>query len=166
MLMNEKIKASEVELTGLNGEPLGVVSRAEALALAKQHKADLVCLSIMSSPPPCKLMGRGTAKQEASQAKRQEKAQGQPVKVKELRLGIDIEQHDYDTKQRQAAKLLESGSAVQLVVRVQGGKQGAAGKTLLERLLADLAEQGKPQTGIQVSGKQVMVQVNPSRTGG
>ena len=50
LMMNEKIKAREVELTGLNGEDLGVVSRDEALALAKSLKADLVCTSLFSSP--------------------------------------------------------------------------------------------------------------------
>lgn len=51
LMMNEKIKAREVLLTGLNGEDMGVVSRDEALALAKSHKADLVCTSLFSSPP-------------------------------------------------------------------------------------------------------------------
>jgi translation initiation factor IF-3 len=50
MILNEKIKASEVLLTGLQGESLGIVSRNEALALAKKFKVDLVCTSLMSSP--------------------------------------------------------------------------------------------------------------------
>ena len=50
MIMNEKIKASEVHLTGLAGEDLGIVTRDEALAQAKALKADLVCTSLFSSP--------------------------------------------------------------------------------------------------------------------
>ncbi|MUT66081.1 translation initiation factor IF-3 [Paenibacillus sp. NEAU-GSW1] len=161
MIMNEKIKASELLLTGIDGENLGIVSRAEALAMAKELKADLVCESLMSSPPPCKLMRRGSAKQEASQQKREAKLKEQPAKVKELRLTVDIEQHDYETKQRQAAKLLEAGHAVLLVVKVQG-KEGAKAKELLEQLSSDLASCGKKATGIQVSGKQAAVQLNPS----
>ena len=59
MIKNEKIKASEVHVTGLLGEDLGVMSTKEALLLAKQLKVDLVCTSLMSSPPPCKLIGAG-----------------------------------------------------------------------------------------------------------
>lgn len=161
IMMNEKIKAAEVQLTGLNGEALGIVSRTEALAMAKELKADLVCESLMSSPPPCKLMRRGTAKQAASEKKRDVKLKEQPAKVKELRLSVEIEQHDYDTKQRQAAKLLQAGNAVLLVVRIKG-KEGPKAKELLERLLADLADYGTRQTGIQLSGKQAAVQVNCS----
>lgn len=94
MIKNEKIRAAEVELTGLNGEQLGIVPTSEALAMAKRLKVDLVCLSLMSSPPPCKLIGAGAAKQEAQQARKTER---QP-KVKEIRLTPQIEDRDYETK--------------------------------------------------------------------
>jgi translation initiation factor IF-3 len=83
-----------------------------------------------------------------------------PSKVKELRLTPHIEEHDYDTKLRQAAKLLTSGNGVQLVVRIQG-KEGPKAKELLERMVKDLSGSGKKQSGIQVSGKQAAVQVLP-----
>lgn len=160
MIINEKIKASEVQLTGVRGENLGVVSRDEALALARKLKVDLVCTSLFSSPPPCKLVARGAAKQEAAKEKQEIRKKDQPVKVKEIRLTANIEEHDYETKQRQAMKLLASGNAVQLVVKIQG-KEGPKAKELVERLLKDLAATGKKQTGIQVSGKQAAVQINP-----
>jgi translation initiation factor IF-3 len=160
MILNEQIKASEVQLTGLNGEDLGIVSRDEALSLAKRHKVDLVCISLMSSPPPCKLMSRGAAKQSAIAQKREVSKKDQPAKVKEIRLTPHIEEHDYDTKLRQSEKLLVSGNAVELVVRIQG-KEGPKAKELLERALKDLAAVGKKQTGIQVSGKQAVVRVLP-----
>ncbi|QMV45068.1 translation initiation factor IF-3 [Cohnella cholangitidis] len=160
MILNEKIKASEVLLTGVNGEDLGIVSRDEALAMARKLKVDLACTSLFSSPPPCKLVARGAAKQEAAKQKQDERKKDQPLKVKEIRLTANIEDHDYDTKCRQAEKLLASGNAVQLVVKIQG-KEGPKAKELLERLLKDLAASGTKQTGIQVSGKQAAVQVNP-----
>jgi translation initiation factor IF-3 len=160
LLVNEKIRASEVQLTGVNGEDLGVVPRDEALALARKLKVDLVCTSLFSSPPPCKLISRGAAKQVAAKDKQDIRKKDQPLKLKEIRLTANIEDHDYETKQRQAEKLLASGNAVQLVVKIQG-KEGPKAKELLERLLKDLAASGKKQTGIQISGKQAAVQVNP-----
>ncbi|MFD7521651.1 translation initiation factor IF-3 [Paenibacillus chitinolyticus] len=161
LIMNEKIKAAEVGLTGLNGEKLGVMPREEALKLAKAANADLVCTSLMSSPPPCKLAARGTAKQAVQKDKQTARRQDKPLKVKELRLTVHIEDHDYETKQRQAEKLLASGNAVQLVVRIQG-KEGPKAKELLERLVKDLSAAGTKETNIQVSGKQAAVRVNPS----
>lgn len=158
MIMNEKIKAAEVALTGLNGEDLGIVPISEALAMAKKLKVDLVCMSLMSSPPPCKLIGAGDAKREKQQANASERQ----MKVKEIRLTPQIEEHDYDTKQRQAEKILESGDAVLLVVRIKG-KEGAVAKELLERLMKDLSHAGRKTTGVQLSGKQAAVQLNPDK---
>jgi translation initiation factor IF-3 len=161
MIMNEKIKAAEVLLTGMNGESLGVIATSEALAMARKLKVDLVCTSLFSSPPPCKLVSRGAAKQEATKEKQDIRKKEQPLKLKEIRLTANIEDHDYETKERQAEKLLSSGNAVQLVVKLQNSKEGPKGKELLERLLKALAASGKKESGIQVSGKQAAVRVNP-----
>jgi translation initiation factor IF-3 len=159
VILNEKIKASEVQLTGQHGENLGVVSRDDALALAKKLKLDLVCTSLMTSPPPCKLMSSGAARQNADQENKKAR-QGENVKVKEIRLTANIEDHDYETKQRQAEKMLAAGNAVQLVVKIQA-KEGPKAKELLERLLKSLETSGTKATGIQLSGKQAAIQINP-----
>jgi len=156
MIKNEQIKASEVLLTGVDGESLGVVPTAEALAMAKRLKVDLVCTSLMSSPPPCRLIGAGAARQEQQQAKRREA----PARLKEIRLTPHIEQHDLETKTQQAERMLKSGDAVLFTVK-STGKESAAARKLLEELLASLRGTGRPKTGIQVSGKGASVQVEP-----
>ncbi|WNQ12475.1 translation initiation factor IF-3 [Paenibacillus aurantius] len=150
MIRNEKIKAPEVDLTGLNGEKLGIVPTSEALEMARKGKADLVCLTLAASPPPCKLTARGEAKNQAKKSSQ----------VKELRLTAAIEEHDYETKRRQAEKLLQGGDAVQLTIRLKG-KEGPQAKELLERLARDLAGSGAKETGIQLSGKQAAVRLMP-----
>lgn len=156
MIRNEQIKAAEVRLTGLDGEELGIVATAEALALARRHKVDLICTSLYSSPPPCRLARAGDVKQERQQAAKAARA----PKAKEIRLTPHIEEHDYETKQRQIEKLLRSGAPVQAVVRIQG-KEGAAAKALLERLIRDCKTCGRQSTGIQLSGKQAAVELIP-----
>jgi len=156
MIMNEKIKAAEVDLTGLNGEALGIVPIAEALTLARKLKVDLICTSLMSSPPPCKLMSRGAAKDQKSQERKREAG----PKLKEIRLTARIEDHDYETKRSQAERILNAGDAVLFVVKLQG-KEGAQAKTMLEGLVKELKSVGRPKTGIQLSGKQAAVQLDP-----
>src|SRR5262245_58650268 len=94
LILNEKIKASEVRLKGLQGEDLGIVPTSEALQMAKSLKVDLVCESLMSSPPPCRLIRAGAAKEEAQQERKRERE----PKLKEIRLSPQIEDHDLDTK--------------------------------------------------------------------
>ncbi|PNQ81681.1 translation initiation factor IF-3 [Paenibacillus sp. F4] len=167
VLINEQIKADEVVLTGLAGEKLGVVSKSEALAMARSQGVDLVCTSLMSSPPPCSLVAKGKGKALAQKETAANKNVGRVArnsgkeKVKELRFTAHIEEHDYDTKLRQADKHLRSGKPVQLVVKASGAKEASVAKAVLERLLVDLKEAGVKETGIQTGGKGSQVKLNP-----
>ena len=160
MIMNEKIKAAEILLTGVNGEDLGIVSTKEALRLAKELQVDLVCQSLASSPPPCQLVKKTDFQKQQDKAKQKERKQEKGAKLKEIRLGAFIEEHDYDTKRRQAERILKGGDAVQLTVRLEK-KETQAAKELVEQLMRELAHVGRQEKGIQVSGKQVIVCINP-----
>lgn len=161
LIMDEQIKASEVLLTGLDGEDLGIVSREEALRMAKERRVSLVCTSLMTSPPPCKLIGAGAARQEKQQEKKKAAKSPDKRKVKEIRLTLQMEDHDRETKQSQAERILTKGDSVKFVIQVHGAKEGTAGKEWAEQLCKSLAEYGSKTTGVQVSGKQVVVQLDP-----
>lgn len=160
MIMNEKIKASEVQLMGLNGEDLGILSTKEALQMAKEQKMDLICLSLTSSPPPCQLVHRADFKKQTEKQKQKERKAEKGFKTKEIRLNESIEDHDYDTKRRQAERILISGDAVLIKILLEGKKNDSA-KSLAQQIVKDLSHCGKQEKGIQVSGKQVIVEIHP-----
>ncbi|QRG70647.1 translation initiation factor IF-3 [Brevibacillus choshinensis] len=160
MIMNEKIKASEVLLIGVNGEDLGIVPTKEALKMAKELEVDLVCQSLASSPPPCRLVSRTDFKQQAIQDSAKSRKAEKGPKLKEIRLSAFIEDHDYDTKKRQAERILVAGDSVQLTVRLEK-KESQEAKKLVEELVRELAHCGKQEKGIQVSGKQVIAVMLP-----
>jgi translation initiation factor IF-3 len=76
------------------------------------------------------------------------------------RLTPHIEEHDLETKKQQSQRILNAGDSVLLVVRIQG-KEGVAAKKLLKQMIADLKPVSRPKTGIQLSGKQAVVQLDP-----
>ncbi|GED58066.1 translation initiation factor IF-3 [Brevibacillus formosus] len=160
MILNEKIKAAVVELTGVNGEDLGIISTKEALQMAKEQGVDLVCLSLASSPPPCQLVNRTNYKEQVIKENAKNRKAEKGVKVKEIRLSAYIEDHDYDTKKRQAERILSSGDAVQLTVKLEK-KESQEAKRLIEQFIKDLTHCGKQDKGIQVSGKQVVANLLP-----
>ncbi|MGD8189552.1 translation initiation factor IF-3 [Brevibacillus ginsengisoli] len=160
MIMNEKIKASEIELTGINGEDLGIVSTKEALKLAKELKVDLVCLSLATSPPACQLISQSSFKEQQVKERQKERKAEKGLKLKEIRLSAFIEEHDYDTKKRQAERILTAGDGVELTVKLDK-KETQQAKQLIEELVRDLKHCGKQEKGIQVSGKQVVAVIHP-----
>jgi translation initiation factor IF-3 len=160
VIKNEKIKALEVYLSGIQGEDLGVVATKEALRMAKALKVDLVCLSLTSSPPSCKLVKQSDYLIERVKEKHKERKAETTLKTKEIRLSPFIEEHDYDTKKRQAERILAFRDAVQITVQIEN-KQNQAAKILIERLLKDLAPYGKQDKGLQINGKRVEAIIKP-----
>lgn len=161
MIMNEKIKASEVYLTGLHGEDLGIVPTKEALKMAKELQVDLICTSLTSSPPPCMLADQRSYKKQTEKEQQKVRKAEKGMKTKEIRLSAYIEEHDYDTKKRQAERILTAGDAVTLVVQLEK-KESQLAKELVERLVKDLRHCGRQEKGVQVSGKKVMAMILPS----
>ena len=62
--VNERIEADPVRLIDADGEQVGVVGLAEALAKADDGGLDLVEISPNSDPPVCKILDYGKYKYE------------------------------------------------------------------------------------------------------
>ncbi|ENZ0175406.1 translation initiation factor IF-3, partial [Providencia rettgeri] len=54
--INDEIRATEIRVTGLDGEQLGVMSVREALFKAEEAGVDLVEISPNAEPPVCRIM--------------------------------------------------------------------------------------------------------------
>lgn len=54
--MNEDIRANEVRVLGENKDPLGVMSKSEALAMANSAGLDLILVVADADPPVCRLI--------------------------------------------------------------------------------------------------------------
>ncbi|WP_313363755.1 translation initiation factor IF-3, partial [Mixta calida] len=54
--INGEIRATEVRLTGVEGEQLGIVSLREAIEKAEEAGVDLVEISPNAEPPVCRIM--------------------------------------------------------------------------------------------------------------
>ena len=69
LLINDEIREKEVRVIGAEGEQLGVMSSADALAKAEESDLDLVLIAPQGNPPVCRIMNYG--KYRFEQAKRE-----------------------------------------------------------------------------------------------
>ena len=123
-LKNEQIVLPEVRLIGPNAEQLGIMSSAAALEVAESHDLDLVLIAPEAKPPVCKIMDYNKFKfDEMKKLKEQKKAQ-KVAETKEMRLSMDIDNHDLEIKAKQVCKFLADGSKVKVNIRMKGRMQG------------------------------------------
>jgi len=122
LFINEQIRAKEVMVIGPNGEQLGLKPIKDALTLASYAGFDLVLMNGNAKPAVCKIMDYNKFKYEnKKRAKENLKKQRESnLEMKEYRLSVTIDVHDFDTRVRNSSKYLEKGHKVKVSIRFKG----------------------------------------------
>ena len=122
---------------GPNGEQLGTKPIKDALTLASYAGFDLVLMNPNGKPPVCKIMDYNRYKydQKKKQKENLKKQREANLDIKEYRLSVNIDVHDFNTRLKNATKYLEKGHKVKVSVRFRGREMAHTnlGKEVLER---------------------------------
>ena len=161
--INDRIRVPEVRLIGAAGEQVGVVAIDLALRLAEEAGFDLVEIAPDAQPPVCKIMDFGKYKYEIAQKAREARQNQTHIVVKEIRLGLKIESHDYETKKNQIERFLLSGDKVKVTVQFKGREQTRPeiGFRLLQRLAEDVAGTGFVEFAPKREGRSMTMVLGP-----
>ncbi|KAL8235027.1 hypothetical protein R6Q59_021127 [Mikania micrantha] len=116
------IRSSTVRLIDEEQNMVGVVSKSAAIQMAEDAELDLVILSPEADPPVVKLMDYNKYKYEQQKKKRdqQKKSSAHRVDQKELKMGYNIDVHDYTVRLKAAQRFLKDGDKVKLIVSLKG----------------------------------------------
>ena len=136
--LNEEIRDKEIRLIGADGAQLGIVSGAQANAMAEEQGLDLVKISPNAVPPVCKIMDYSKFCFDQKKREKEARKNQRVVEVKEVRMSPSIDTNDFNTKVKSAQKFLTDGNRVKVSVRFRGREM--AHTNLGEKLLMDFAE--------------------------
>ncbi len=147
----------EVRVIDENGQQVGVIRTAEAIAMAREREVDLVEVAAQASPPVARLMDFGRYKYEQSKKEREARKHQQSVQIREVRMKPKIDDHDVDFKTRTAAKLLKGGEKVKVTVmfRAREITHPQIGKNLLDRVKASLDEIALVEKDASLEGRHM-----------
>ncbi len=122
--INDEIRDKEVRVIDSDGGQLGIMPASRALEKAAEKNLDLVKIAPQAKPPVCKIMDYG--KYRFEQAKREKEARKNQhiVDVKEIRLSLNIDTHDFNTKLKHTQKFISSGDKVKVSIRFRGREMG------------------------------------------
>ena len=136
--LNEEIRDKEIRLIGADGAQLGILSAAEANAMAEEQGLDLVKISPNAVPPVCKIMDYSKFCYDQKKREKDAKKNQKVVEIKEIRMSPSIDTNDLNTKIKAALKFLADGNRVKVSVRFRGREM--AHTDIGEKLLMDFAE--------------------------
>lgn len=137
------------------GKQLGILSRNEALAIAKERELDLVEISPDAKPPVAKIVDWGKFNyQKTKQANKNKKA-AKALEMKQMRFGLKIGDHDLDIKMGKVKKFLEAGHKVKITIFYRGRELAhkEIGFKLADRVIQD------------IFGDSIVVDQNPQFAG-
>ena len=121
-LINDKIRFDKLQLINHLGENIGVVTRFEALAAAKEAALDLVLIAQQGNDgfPVAKIMDFGKLQYEKKKQASKAKEKQQIIQIKEVKIRPKIAEHDFQTKMNMAIRFLQEGKHVKITLEFRG----------------------------------------------
>lgn len=121
-LANERIRFDRIQVIDQDGENRGVVSRREALEIARSAQLDLVLITERggAGAPVAKVMDLGKMLYEKKKQSSEAKKKQHIIQVKEIKLRPKIADHDFLTKINRAVGFLQEGKHVKVTLVFRG----------------------------------------------
>ncbi|MFW5702474.1 MAG: translation initiation factor IF-3 [Candidatus Dojkabacteria bacterium] len=159
--INEKINSPELFVVQDDGKKLGILSREDALRLAKDQEKDLVEIVPQAKPPVAKIIEWSKFKYDQQKKKKAQKSKSQ--EQKELWFKANIEEGDINHKLKKVEEFIKKGQRVKLTVRRKGRVPKERFIALMEILLSKTEEYADVLTPAKFEGGNYAAVVGPKK---
>lgn len=161
--VNEEIRFKEVRVIDTDGSQLGILPLKDALAAAYGKNLDLVNISPNANPPVCKIMDFGKYRFEQAKREKEARKNQKTVEIKEIRLGLSIDTHDFETKGKHAMRFLQEGNKVKVSIRFRGREFGhpEIGLETMKRFAEYCSEFATVEKPAKMEGRNMLMFLAP-----
>ncbi len=138
---------------------------SQALAAAQQRGLDLVEVAPNANPPVCRITDFGKYKYEQTKREREARKHQHAGKLKEIKLRLNIDPHDYETKINHMREFLSEGMKVKVSVFFRGRENAhpELGDKLMQKVIADLQGIGRAEVMPKLMGRSIHMLLGPMR---
>ena len=163
--INGEITSPEIRLVGEEGEQLGIVPLADALAKAEAAELDLVEIAPTAKPPVCRIMDFGKFKYREAKKQHEARLKLKQIQVKEVKFRPGTDEGDYQIKLRNLIRFLGEGDKAKITLRFRGREMAHQefGVRLLERIRNDLEPHSVVESWPRLEGRQMVMLLAPKK---
>lgn len=161
--INEQIRDKELRVVDSDGSQLGIMPLKQALELAEQRNLDLVKIAPQAKPPVCKIIDYGKFRFEQSKREKEQRKNQRIVDIKEVRLSLNIDTHDFETKKNHAVRFISEGNKVKASIRFRGREMGhpELGQEIMERFAQAMSEVANVEKPAKLEGRTMLMFLAP-----
>ncbi len=151
-------------MVGENVTP-GIYNLREALNIAEGIGLDLVEISPTANPPVCKVVDYKKFLYELKKKQKEIKAKTAKIIIKEIRLGPNTDEHDFNFKLNHAIKFLKEGAKVKVDVFFKGRSiiYKEQGELILLKFAQSVVDYGKIEQMPRLEGKRMIMIIAPKK---
>ena len=144
---------------GEGGEQLGILPLAEAMRIAGEKNLDLVKIAPQAKPPVCKIMDYGKFKFEQAKREKEARKNQKVIEMKEIRLSVGIDTHDFNTKLKNAIKFLQAGNKLKVSIRFRGRQMThpEIAHEIMKRFAEQISEYGTIERMPKMEGRSMFM---------
>ena len=155
--LNGEIRDKELRVITADGEQLGIMSAKEALHEAELRGQDLVKIAPQAKPPVVKIMDYSKFRYEQAKREKENRKKQKTIDTKEIRLSLNIDIGDFNTKVNQAKKFLEKGDKLKVSLRLRGREMAHSdlGVANMERFAQALGDEFNVDKAPKLEGRQI-----------
>jgi translation initiation factor IF-3 len=148
-----------------DGKQLGVLPTSQALAAAMQRGYDLVEVAPNAAPPVCRIVDFGKYKYEQEKRDREARKHHHATKLKEIKIRLNIDPHDYETKVNHMKDFLGDGMKVKVTMMLRGRENAHPeyGNKLMQKMIEDVQDCGRPEVMPKLMGRSITMMISPAR---
>lgn len=134
----------------------------DALNLARQRNLDLVEVAPTAQPPVCRLLDYGKFRYEQDKKEKEARKSQKVIVVKEVRLRPKIDDHDLETKAKQARGFLEDGHKVKMTVLFRGREMAhqEIGREVLNQMIDMIKDVANIEQAPRLEGRNMTMLVS------
>jgi len=142
-----------------------VLTRFEALDLARSSELDLVEVSPQADPPVVRVMDFGKFLFEQNKKSHAAKRKQKQIQIKEIKFRPGTDENDYQIKLRNIIRFLTEGDKAKVTLRFRGREMAHTelGRKLLDRLVNDLREVAQIEQNPLMEGRQMVMMFAPKK---
>jgi translation initiation factor IF-3 len=165
--LNDQIRAPQLRVIDDDGKQLGVLSRQEALEIARERELDLVEISPDADPPVARVVDWGKFNYQRTKQQQKNRRNAKSLDMKQIRFGLRIGAHDLGIKLDRAAKFLQAGHKVKITLVYRGREQAhrEIGYQLAQRVIAGFGDTIVVEQNPSLAGRQLSFVVRASGKG-
>ena len=161
--INEQIRDKELRVIDSDGTQLGIMPLRRAMELAEQKNLDLVKIAPQANPPVCKIIDYGKFRIEQAKREKEARKNQRVVEIKEVRLSLNIDTHDFETKRNHALRFISEGNKVKVSIRFRGREMGhpELGQEIMQRFADAMSEVANVEKPAKLEGRTMLMFLAP-----